>query len=400
MQRYGKNHTLRYRVFLMIFFWSIFDGILTYMLPILIVDRGFSQGEMGMILGSSSLVGAVFDIIASKYIRAPHFLRLYLSVLILSVSFLGILYVASTMWVFLLALGLWGIYWDLYHFANFDFISRTIPTGEHTSAFGILGVFQALGVLLAPIITGFLIAETISSDPFIFSGAMLVISSIIFVSVYIGSHREKARMVNHNTMPRTWKIEFKIWRVLTKQLAAVLTLTVLIYLTDALFWTIGPLIAENGTFGTYGGLLITAYTLPVLAVGWFVGSISHILGKKRTAVVSFLIGSLILSFFMLAQTPFQMIAIVGAASLFIGISFPALNGAYVDYIAETQEYEQEIQGIIDMFYNVGWMVGPVLVGVLAQVFGNAESFSILGAISALICIFLLFVMPKKIRLTI
>ena len=398
LRTYGIKHAFMYRAFIMIFFWSIFDGILTYILPLLISEHGFSKSDMGMILGSSSFAGAVFDIVVSKYLKTPHYRKLYASVFILSFSFLGILYFASTVWIFLLAMAVWGIYWDLFHFANFDFISRTTPEKEHSSSFGIQGIFHSLGILIAPIIAGLLIETTIDSKPFIVSGWMLFLSIIVYIGLWIQSKKSEeiaAKPVQRST---DWKHEYKIWLMITKQLAPVLVLTFLIYITDAFFWTIGPLIAEHGEFGKFGGFLLAAYSFPSLIIGWFVGTISNRFGKKRTAVYSFLIGSCVLSLFMFVKEPISMIVLVSIASSCIGLSFPALNGAYADYIFETQIYEKEIQGIVDFFYNIGWMIGPMLAGILAQIFGNAESFSILAIFCAGVSIILVLKMPRKIRL--
>jgi len=170
------------------------------------------------------------------------------------------------------------------------------------------------------------------------------------------------------------------------------------YITDAFFWTIGPLIAENGTFGRFGGLLMAAYSFPSLVIGWFVGSIAVRFGKKRTALYSFFLGSCFLSLFAFLTNPMDIILLVSLSSMCIGLSYPALNGAYADYISETQNYEKEIQSIIDLFYNIGWMLGPMIAGILAQVFGNSQSFSILGIFCVSICLLLIFKMPKSIRL--
>ena len=389
-----------YRAFIMVFFWSIFDGILTYILPLLISEQGFSKIEMGVILGSSSFAGAIFDVVVSKYLKTPHYRSLYASVFLLSFSFLGILYFGSTIWVFLLAMALWGIYWDFFHFANFDFISRALPQKEHTSAFGILGIFQSLGVLIAPILAGIVIGEVVNSKPFIISGVMLLLSFIVFVELYKQSFKRKELPVIQDRSKSHWMREFRVWTAIVRQLAPILVLTFLIYITEAFIWTIGPLIAESGQFGKFGGLLLVAYSFPTLIIGWFVGKIANRFGKKRTALYSFLIGSFVFSFFMFAQSPTQMIIVVGFASTFIGMSFPALSGAYADYITETQSYEKEIQGVIDVFYNIGWVLGPMLAGLLAQAFGNAQSFSILGVISVIMCFILILKMPKKIKLKI
>ena len=381
----------------MIFFWSIFDGILTYMLPILISQQGFSKIEMGLILGSSSFAGALFDIVASKYIKIPHFRTLYASLFVLSAALLGLIYLGNTIWIFLLAMAMWGIYWDLFHFANFDFISRAFPEKEHTSAFGILGVFQTLGFIVAPIIAGLLIGDAIDDKPFLFAAAMLCLGFILYVGLYIKSLKQ-VELPGEGLKRHNWTQEYRLWAEIMKQLLPVLLLTFLVYVIEAFFWTIGPLIAEGGEFGNYGGFLLVAFSFPSLVIGWFVGSIANRFGKKKTALYSVLIGSCLLSAFSLLSNPFHIIVLVVLLSICIGFSYPTLNGAYADYISETIAYEKEIQGVIDLFYNLGWMVGPVAAGILAQQFGNNQSFSILGLFSVMVCCILIFKMPKSIHL--
>lgn len=389
-----------YRAFSMIFFWSIFDGILMYVLPILISAHGFSKSEMGLIIGSSSLAGALFDVLASKYIKIPHYRNLYGSVFLLSASFIGILYFASTAWIFLLAMAMWGMYWDLFHFANFDLVSRIVPEKEHSSVFGIIGIFQSLGVLIAPVLAGLLIETTVGDKPFMVAAVMLLISFVVFITLCIQSLKKDELHVVSSSKHVNWFQEFRLWNIIGKQLAPVLILTFLIYIIDAFFWTIGPLIAESGEFGMFGGMLLVAYSFPALVIGWYVGKITTHFGKKKTALYSFFLGSIILSFVMFISQPSHMILLVLISSTCLGFALPALNGAYADYISETQQYEKEIQGIIDLFYNIGWMVGPICAGFLADAFGNAESISAVSLFCVGVSIILLFKMPKKIHIVV
>ena len=227
LKKLNLKHPLLYRVSLMIFFWSIFDGILAYLLPILITQHGFSKSEMGVILGSSSFAGAVFDMLASKYLKSPHFRKLYASVFLLSISFLLLLYFASTIWIFMIAMALWGIYWDIYHFANFDFVSRAVPKKENTSAFGILGIFHSLGILIAPVIAGLVIETTLGAKPFLISGIMLFLSLVVFVGLYLQSIKNREIENLPISKMRSWNFEYRIWRNIGKQLMTVLLLTFL-----------------------------------------------------------------------------------------------------------------------------------------------------------------------------
>jgi len=407
---YTFHHTIRHLrffnsrkpifhlAFIMIFFWSMFDGIATYIMPLVISEHGYSKTEMGIIIGSSSFAGAIFDLLVSRYLKNPHYRKLYLSVFILSFVFLILLYGGNILWVYLIAMGVWGIYWDLYHFANFDLVSRVVPEREHASSFGVMGIFHALGNLIAPIVAGLVIATVVDFRPFAISGLMLVLSFMVFLVFYFQSKNLKEEPFPVIRRKMHWMSEFGLWKEIFRQIPYLLILTFVIHITEAFFWTIGPLIAENGQFGEFGGVLLAAYVFPVLVTGWFVGRLSMKFGKKKTAVGSFFLGALVLMFFGMTSQPLMMIGIVFLASCMIGLSLPALNGAYADYIVETKKYEKEIQGVIDIFYNIGWMIGPALAGLTADLFGDRQAFSILGIFSAIVCAYLFLKMPRKIKL--
>ena len=76
----------------MVLFSTLFDGISSYLIPVLIVEQGFTNTFMGFILGSSSLFGATFDFFLSRYLKNPHYRRIYLLMFGISFIFLFILY--------------------------------------------------------------------------------------------------------------------------------------------------------------------------------------------------------------------------------------------------------------------------------------------------------------------
>ena len=78
IKKYGNSHQPLYALFFMILFWAIFDAILAYVAPLIITDAGLSKTMMGLILGSSSIAGAIFDIIACKIFKNVSFRRMFL----------------------------------------------------------------------------------------------------------------------------------------------------------------------------------------------------------------------------------------------------------------------------------------------------------------------------------
>jgi len=397
-QRYGFKHRLLYSASLMILFWSIFDGILTYILPLMIVEHGFNRTEMGMIIGISSIAGAAFDLFLGKFLHQPTFRRLYLAVFILSFLFAFLLYGANTIWMYMFAMATWGIYWDLFNFANADFVSKTSPPEERTSAYGVINVFKASGFLLAPIIAGLVMGIVVDRKPFIVAATFLGISLLFYLSLNARALKNHKPEFVRNSKLRDRLNELVIWKSLGKQLFPILVLTFLVFVTDAFFWTLGPLVAEELTqLDGLKGLFLTVYLLPSLVLGWFIGEITQRFGKKRTALFSFLVGSAIISTLALISNPFVLLGVVFLASTFLSMCLPAISSAFTDYISETTYLQKEIQSMADLFYNAGWAIGPMIAGFLADTFGNKQSFSILGIFSVCVTLILIKMMPKKIK---
>jgi MFS family permease len=90
------------------------------------------------------------------------------------------------------------------------------------------------------------------------------------------------------------------------------------------------------------------------------------------------------------------LAVFIAASL-MAFSAPSLNGAYADYVIRTPQYETEIEALQDFFTNLGYIIGPILAGFLADKTGNLNSFGFLGLLGVFIIATSKAIMPAKIR---
>src|SRR5262249_26009504 len=138
---------------------------------------------------------------------------------------------------------------------------------------------------------------------------------------------------------------------------------------DSFFWTIGPLYAESLHLGSYAGLLLTAWSLPGLMLGWHAGKVAKRLGKERTAYLLLLTGSLFLVPLFSALDGATVIAVVFLASFFISFAWPAIQGAFAEYISDRTDLTKEIEGLEDFYTNLGYVFGPMLAGALADLFG-------------------------------
>lgn len=384
------------------FFWCVFDGAMAYIAPIAVTQHNFSKTEMGFIIGSSSMVGALFDLLSFKILPSTHFRRVFMIMFVLCAAYPIVLYGATTVPVFLLAMAIWGIYYDLKNFGNLDFIGRYTKKENHTKNFGFVQIFQSCGYLIAPIIIGMIIVNGLDWKAFAFALVMLFISSVFFFELQL----QKAHGFEHEDFDEKHHLrrkqfsEMKLWLSLDKTLFPVLMVTLMIYVVDALFWTVGPLFAESFSGAKeFAGLIMTAYSLPALMVGWVIGGITKRLGKKRTAYGSLVIGMALLSCMILMQMNFLgTIALVFASSMFISISLPTVNGVYADLITEKSQYEHEIESLSDFYTNLGFVIGPMSAGYLADSFGNAGAFSVIGVVGFVVALMLYRIAPQKIHI--
>lgn len=403
LKSYGiRRRKSLYLLSIVILFWALFDGIITYIVPIVITQGGISKTLMGIILGTSSVAGAMFDFVACKLFRNTYYKRLFIIMFAVCFAVPLILFQAHSFLMFVIAMTLWGIYYDLKNIGVFNYVGRFTPQEEHSESFGVVQVFSSVGYLVAPLVVGFLIADSLNWQPFILAWIFLALSIIFFV-ILIYKTRIEERLILAELAPgfverrkSTWS-EVVLWGKVGRILLPVLLLTFFLNLADSFFWTIGPLVAESlSGIKQFGGIFMTVYALPPLLVGWMVGTFVRKFGKKHTAFMSLFFGSVFLIFFSLIDNPFLLILDIFVASFFLSMAYPAINGAYADYISETGEYEKEIEGLADFYTNFGYVIGPMLAGFMADQFGDGRTFTLLGFLGAVIAMVLIVMTPKSI----
>lgn len=384
----------------MLFFFSIFNGIVGYVVPIAMEVKGFSHSSMGFLYATSSIAGALFDLVMGTVLKSTHYRRMFFIMFAVAFLFPIVLWKADGALMFILAMALWGLYYDFFMYGRFDFSSR-LPHQEHAPAWGIMNLTQSLGSVIAPLITGFLIVEGLGKQPFIWSLGFLICSFVIFLIVLKTSNMGGGQNVlkRHNKPKISYSL-LKRWVKLGSSLYPVLTLTFLMNVLDSFFWIIGPLIASSMSgVGKAEGLFLSLYYVPALFVGRWLRKATERFGKKRVAFVSFSLGSLILvSFAAFAHSTVLLLLAVFVASTFFAFSTPAINGAYADYISESPEQEKDIQAIEDFSSNVGYIIGPVLAGLLSYWLNNESAFVVIGIVGFITGLVLLKITPRSIRL--
>jgi MFS transporter, DHA1 family, multidrug resistance protein len=381
-----------------VLFFSIFDGIISYISPLIITEAGLSKTVMGLIIGSSSFFGAVFDFLLCRLFIKTSFRRVLLVMFVICLVYPLILWQAKIVWVYLIAMALWGLYYDLYSFGKFNFVGR-YNKEDHSASFGVISVFENLGYVIAPLIAGLVIFDLVDWRSFVLAAIFIVIA---FIAYLFFLNQIKSDSFSRDEDAACKKINFinelKLWKKVGSWIWPLLILSMTISMSEAIFWTIGPLFAENFSFQAFDGLFLTAYALPPLLTGWFIGSFTAKVGKKKTGYFSFIAGSLMLELLIFISSPYMIVLVIFLSSFFMSLSWPSISGAYADYIAESPKVEKEIEGVEDFFSNLGFIIGPILAGILSDHFEYGQVFAFIGSLSCMIAIILMLLTPKKINI--
>ncbi len=381
-----------------VLFWTLFDSLMSYIAPLLISEHGFSNTAVGLILASSSFVGALFDFLACRFLPNTNFRRVFLFMFVICFAYPLLLWKAGGLFSFLFAMAIWGVYFDFYGFGVFDFVGRYTAKKDHATSFGLVQIFRSIGGVLAPLIAGFIIADAVGWKPFVVAWVFLFVAFVLFLRLSTFVRKQDALVPAEGKRAKNFFTELHLWEKLGKKLLPFLFVTFFLFLVEALFWTLGPLYAETSGFGQLGGFFLAAFTLPSILVGWFVGSFVKRFGNRNVVFGSLLFGSLLLSLFAFIETPLFVMALVFVASSFFGIALSSIGGVYADYISGVPIVEGEIEALEDFSFNLGYVVGPLFGGLLSDIVSIPFAFSAVGALGVILASILFFITPRKVYL--
>lgn len=382
---------------IILFFIFLANAILSFWVPNLLTDIFKSPAKVGLIISFSSLIGFLADITLPQILRGISVRALVLWAIVGIFVFALLLFFgmeSSLILIFLLAMGIWGIYYEFVMFSEQQYISDTIPYRSHSASWALLDIFKNLGYLLGPIIGGYLI---------IFGGRGYIYSSVTFAGIaliiLVFSKKLHSRPVEIDFSKVNILKEVEHWVVLFKTVWPVVTLSIFLGLIDAAFWTTGVIwtekLMEESFFGMF---LIPAYQLPSLFMGLVVARWSVVHGKKRLALQYFLIASIFLAALGLTSIVPLLIFMVFMASVMLSVTYPMIEAVYSNILARMGRERGHLIGLSSSAGSISYIIGPALCGYIASLVGEGMTFLIVGAGGIIVALLLFLVTPKKLKL--
>lgn len=368
---------------------------MSYFVPIFIEHHLKDPLLLGLVISSSSVIGFFVDIFLSdRFPKKDYYFFLTVGVL-LAIAYPLVLLLPASLTVMLISMAVWGIYFEFLSFSNFRAIHDILPKEKRDFAWGVSSSLNSLAVLLGPFIAGILFAIHFEAP---IGGALIMFSIALAGSIFFYPfHRQRQSFASESTI-NLWK-ELKIWKLLNSRLWPYILFTLITFIVNAVFWTIGPVLAEQLSHSHYlGGMLLVAYLVPYLLFGIFSEKIAQIFGRDRSIFASGLVAGITLAIVGVVPGIISLIVLVFVVGTFLAISTPMVSATFENYINRLGNSANSLIGLRNSTTSISYIIGPLASGIIAKFVGYQLTFSIFGIGLALYCIIAYFFLPKHIVL--
>jgi MFS transporter, DHA1 family, multidrug resistance protein len=358
-------------------------GMIQPIIPFLITQLGASGSDLGILASmyaAMQLVCApVWGTLSDRIGRKP-------------VLLIGVLGYAISMFIFGLATQFWmlfvartfsGVLSSAVMPTSMAYLSDNLPENERSGAMGKLGAAVGLGVVLGPLIAGFLAINSLSLPFFVGSG--LAVLAMLLIYVLLPESHLAQSQTTATEAENFWK-----WNTLKQVLLGPAGVLMLLIFIIAFAMTnfqgiIGLYVVYKYDFNTrqVGAIWMVLGAVMIVGQGALSGPLTKRFGEVRVIRSALLIGSVGFLTLLLAQGFVPILAATAFFLLAVALISPALT-AYISTFGG--ENQGAMMGMNTAFASLGRVVGPLWAGFSFDVNMSYPFFS--GAAALLVGFFI------------
>lgn len=400
-KNFSKN---KFTYFLLpLFLILLGDGIISYVFPVVLGNHISSNFVIGMIMSLSSVIGIACDLLIPIIFPKYGWKFQIIVGIILAITFpittaLGDIF--SMIWLFVIAVMLWGIYYEFIMFSQQSFIVEEEKEVTYSHNWSIIEILTDIVEILGPIIGALLLIKGIfayaSSIVAIEALALIFALLLIFINKNTTTVRPKSQIKEYFGVFR----ELKVWKILSKKVYIILIMSVIVEVVYAGFATFSGIYGEKLINNPdWDWAIMVGATLPYILGSFIVLRLNVRKGKKRLSQIAIVLAGLIMASLVFFDNKLVPILIIVALSnLIMSFCWPLDDAIYSDLQKRLGKKGIHLIGLSQASYSIAYIIAPTFIGLLADNVGFANSFAIIGGISAVLGIILLVVTPRKIRL--
>lgn len=384
------------------FFLYLGDSLISDFMP------GYMQAAlggslaMGLMMSFSSIIGFAADLIFPQFLKSVTSRKLVL--LAISTVFLtagGLMWTTHFTYpaIFLFVMGVWGVYYELLHFGISSFVINTAAVNQRSGVWSIIGVTKSLAYCIGPLMGSWLLLWK-GNVPLILAYALFgvmayVIWTVVGIKINNKNDKDKEMEVDRFNIGE----EIGHWVLLFDHVWPILLVSVTLRIVDASFWTTGVVMSDYLTKANWlGSLLLPAYILPSIFIGFLVAKWGVAHGKKKISEVFMLFTGIAMIGFGLTSSVFILIAVAFVIGILTSVAWPMVDAVYSDISNRMGREQKHMMGLSSSTVNLSYIVGPVVAGFMSEKIGEAQTLMWIGVFVVLVSTVLLFVTPKKLKL--
>ncbi|MFS8131084.1 MAG: MFS transporter [Candidatus Dojkabacteria bacterium] len=403
-QPYKKLVTIRpFYIFLATIFLVLFaDSIMSYYFPLVVENNLNSNTLVGIVMALSSMAGLSCDLIFPQLFQRKTWKFLLIAGIFFAVTFpisvnLGIAF--SSIIIFIIASIMWGIYYEFLSFTQQSFVISTENRESFSKDWGLVSIITGVGSLVGPIVGSLLVHETLVNSATII--VALDIMALIFAILLISSeNRGKKIEVIEEELKMSISKELIYWFVLLKRIWPPIVVGLAMTFISATFWTIGPLFGEK-VLGDAGldWLVVVIFIIPTIPGAIILSKLKITQHKKVISEVGLLLAGISMAcIFLVQQNIIFVLFLILLLGLFLSFTWPLNEAVYSDITDRAGTSRLHVTAITRANTSIGYVIGPLLAGFLADKAGYYIAFSIIGLAVLVISAFLIVFTPRKLKL--
>ena len=334
-------------------------GMIQPIIPFLIIKLGASGSDLGIlasVYAAMQLVCApLWGTLSDRIGRKP-------------VLLIGVLGYAIAMFIFGMATQFWmlfvartfsGVLSSAVMPTSMAYISDNLPKDERSGAIGKLGAAVGLGVVLGPLIAGFLSTNSLSL-PFFVGSALAALALLLIFFLLPESHPAQGQA------PAAQADSFWQWNTLKKVLLGPAGILMLLIFIIAFAMTnfqgiIGLYVVDKFNFNTrqVGAIWMVLGAMMIVGQGVLSGPLAKRFGELAVIRSALFTGSVGFVALLLAQGFIPILAATAFFLLAVALISPALT-AYISTFGG--ENQGAMMGMNTAFASLGRVAGPLWAG--------------------------------------
>ena len=121
-------------------------------------------------------------------------------------------------------------------------------------------------------------------------------------------------------------------------------------------------------------------------------------GKKKLTELFMLLSGILMVFMTLTNSITFLLLLALGVGIVTAVCWPLKDAIYTDVTNRMGHEGKHMIGLSGSTVSVAYIFGPIISGAVAQVFGEKNTFVVVGLLVSLVSVFLLIFTPKKMRL--